>query len=127
MLQDTETFYTALDIDTTQGLAVDLGLRNHGNIEYRFRINGHLVLDPDSTWYFDLLSPIHLHCLVSETNGAALEIVKFTVNGLEVLPRYQHLAEPGRVWLDQPGIWDFHVPKPFYPWFHEISGQGWVA
>jgi len=127
MLHDTPNFSTALDINTARGLEVRLELRNHGNIEYRFRINGHLVLDPDTTWYFDLLSPIHLHCLVSASNGAALEIAKFTVNGLEVLPLYQHLAQPGRTWLDQEGVWDLVIPKPFYPWYHEISGQGWVA
>ncbi len=127
MLPDTKNFSTALDIDTARGLEVQLELRNHGNIEYRFRINGHLVLDPESVWSFDLQSPIHLHCLISAANGSALEIVRFTVNGLEVLPLYQHLARPGRVWLDQEGVWDLNIPKPFYTWYHEISGQGWVA
>ncbi len=127
MLQDTENFFTALDIDTAQGLAVDLELRSHGDIEYRFRINGHLVLDAKTQWYFDLLSPVHLHCLIPATNSGALEIVNFSINGNQILPLYQHLAQPGQAWLDQPGVWDLHVPKPFYPWFHEISGQGWVA
>lgn len=127
MLQDTPTFSQALDIDTTKALEVRVELRNHGNIEYRFRINGHLVLDPSSIWYFDLFSPIHLHCLVTRATNSALEIVNFSVNHIVILPKYQHLARPACAWIDQEGVWDFHMPGPFYPWFHEISGQGWVA
>jgi hypothetical protein len=127
MLPDIENFSTALDIDTADALEVRLHLRKHGDIQYRMRLNGHLILDLDSVWYFNLMSPLHLHCLVSQTNNAALEIVNFNVNGIEVLPRYQHLAQPATAWINQEGSWDFHTPASFYFWFHEISGQGWVA
>jgi hypothetical protein len=39
-----------------------------------------------------------------------------TVNGIEVLPKYRYLAQDGVL----------TIPSPFYSWYHEISGQGWL-
>jgi hypothetical protein len=39
-----------------------------------------------------------------------------TIDGIDVLPRYQHLAVDGRL----------TIPVPFYQWYHEVSGQGWL-
>ena len=39
-----------------------------------------------------------------------------TVDGIEILPRYQHLAVNGRL----------TIPVPFYQWYHDVSGQGWL-
>lgn len=39
-----------------------------------------------------------------------------TVDGIEVLPKYQYLAVDGRL----------TITKPFYQWYHEVSGQGWL-
>lgn len=39
-----------------------------------------------------------------------------SVDGIEVLPRYQYLA------LDQK----LTINEPFYRWFHRVSGQGWL-
>jgi hypothetical protein len=39
-----------------------------------------------------------------------------TVDGEEILPKYQYLAVNG--WLT--------IPEPFYRWYHRVSGQGWL-
>jgi hypothetical protein len=65
--------------------------------------------------------------MIIEPNGGAVEIKLLSINGQEVLPKYQHLATPQTAWIDQPGTWEFDIHGPFYPWFHTISGQGWVA
>ena len=39
-----------------------------------------------------------------------------TVDGIEVLPRYQHMAVAGVL----------HIDQPFYRWHHTVSGQGWL-
>ena len=39
-----------------------------------------------------------------------------TVDGIEVLPRYQHMAKNGVL----------HIDQPFYCWYHTVSGQGWL-
>jgi len=39
-----------------------------------------------------------------------------TVDGAEILPKYQHLAVGGKL----------TIPEPFYRWYHRVSGQGWL-
>ena len=39
-----------------------------------------------------------------------------TVDGVEVLPKYQHLANNGVL----------TISEPFYRWYHRVSGQGWL-
>lgn len=39
-----------------------------------------------------------------------------TINGIEILPKYQHLSQNGIL----------TIPGPFYSWLHEVSGQGWL-
>lgn len=39
-----------------------------------------------------------------------------TVDGIEILPKYQHLAKGNALIVDEP----------FYQWYHRVSGQGWL-
>jgi hypothetical protein len=127
MHRDIKTFSDVLDINTQNQLQVQLVVVPHGNIHYRMRLNGHLIADLDTIHTFDLLSSVHLKCRVFEPNGGAVEIKLLSINGQEVLPKYQHLARPPTAWIDQEGTWQFDFRGPFYPWFHAISGQGWIA
>jgi hypothetical protein len=127
MHQDIRTFSDILDINTCDRLQVRLVIVPHGSIHYRLRLNGHLISEADTTHTFDLLSSVHLKCRVFEPNSGAVEIKLLSINGQEVLPRYQHLATPPTAWIDQTGTWQFDIHGPFYPWFHKISGQGWIA
>lgn len=125
MHQDIETFSNVLDINTADQLRVRLVVVPHGNIHYRMRLNGHLITDLDSTYTFDLFALINLKCRVIDANNGAVEIKLLSVNDTVVLPKYQHLASPQTAWITQD--WEFKTDRPFSPWFHEISGQGWVA
>jgi len=125
MHQDIKTFSEVLDIKTQDQLQVQLVIVPHGNIHYRMRLNGHLISDLDTTYALDLFAPINLKCQVIDANDGAVEIKMLAVNGVEVLPKYQHLANPQTAWITQD--WEFKTSGPFYPWFHKISGQGWVA
>lgn len=127
MHQDIKTFLDVLDINTADQLRVQLVIAEHGEIHYRMRLNGHLVSDLDTTYTLDLFSPVNLKCTVIDANAGAVEIKSLLINGVEVLPKYQHLANPQTAWIDQQGPWEFNVHNSFYPWLHAISGQGWVA
>lgn len=127
MHQDIKTFYEVLDINTADQLQVRLVIIPHGDVHYCMRLNGHLISDLDSTYTLDLFSPVSLNCRVINANGGAVEIYLLEINGIEVLPKYQHLAQPQTAWFDQTGTWEFTIHEHFYPWFHTISGQGWVA
>ena len=39
-----------------------------------------------------------------------------SVDGIEVLPKYQYLAVDGTL----------KINEPFYCWLHRVSGQGWL-
>lgn len=39
-----------------------------------------------------------------------------TVDGIEILPAYSFLVTDGCLKID----------KPFYQWYHLVSGQGWL-
>ena len=39
-----------------------------------------------------------------------------TVDGIDILPRYQYMAVSGVL----------HIDQPFYCWYHTVSGQGWL-
>jgi hypothetical protein len=39
-----------------------------------------------------------------------------TIDGEEILPKYQYLAVDGKL----------TIPEPFYRWYHRVSGQGWL-
>ena len=122
-----KNFSDILDINPQDQLQVRLVIKVHGDIHYRMRLNGHLISDLDTEYKLGLFSTINLRCTVFDVNAGAVEIDMLSVNGTEVLPRYQHLANPGTAWIDKPGTWEFKIDQPFYPWFHRISGQGWIA
>ena len=39
-----------------------------------------------------------------------------TVDGIDILPRYQYLAINSK----------FAINEPFYRWYHRVSDQGWL-
>jgi hypothetical protein len=75
--------------------------------------------------FSDLLATdLHLEVCVNNTTYsvgwdtplefAATDTV--TVDGVEILPRYQYLASDGQL----------AITEPFYQWYHRVSGQGWL-
>ena len=127
MLPDINNFSNILDIDTANQLEVHLILHVHDQVEYCMQLNNHRIESLDQKIFLDLFSPIQLTCQITNTDRGAVEIKRFSVNDKEILPVYQHLADPPVAWIDKKGVWCLDIPAPFYTWYHEISGQGWVA
>lgn len=66
----------------------------------------HLSVCVNNTVYsVDLMAPLKFDV----TDSVA-------VDGIEILPRYQYLAENGHL----------TISEPFYRWYHRVSGQGWL-
>lgn len=114
-----KNFLDITAIDVSNKLLVTVDLKEHDNPKFEFTVNG---LSLKTQMYFDLLDSLHFSCDIS--NGA-VEVVKITINNKEILPVYQHLASPATAWITEN--WKFEMPGPFYPWYHEITGQGWIA
>lgn len=125
MHQDIKTFSDILAIDPADKLKIRLTIATHGDIEYLLTLNNQPVVELDTEHKLDLFSTIDLTCAVLKNNGGAVEIKLLSVNNLEILPKYQHCACPKTAWITEN--WQFKTLGLFYPWFHGVSGQGWVA
>lgn len=116
-----KNFYEITVIDIDNQLEVEVELIEHDSPKYTFTVNDLPVV---SRMHFalGLLDELYFRCMIG--NGA-VEVAKITINGKEILPIYQHLADPPTNWITTS--WTFKIPGPFYPWYHAITGQGWTA
>ena len=72
-----------------------------------------------------LLDPIELSVQIYRHHPDAV-ILSLFIDGYEILPKHQHLATPPTEYIDFNSTWTFKIPN-FYPWYHEITGQGWIV
>lgn len=114
-----KNFYEVMDFDTRGKLVVSIELIKHNNPVYYFTVN---EMPIEQSAKFDLLDTLTFKCRVTE---GAIEVAKIAINDKEVIPIYLHLAKPATNWIT--ANWEFTIPGPFYPWYHEITGQGWIA
>jgi hypothetical protein len=121
MHQDMKNFYDLTIIDVSDKLKVKIKLIEHKQPEYVFTVNEWSV-GTYALLNFGLLDNLKFKC---EVQKGAVEIEKITINDKEVLPLYLHLAEPKTSWITD--TWCFEINQPFYPWYHKITGQGWIA
>lgn len=122
MRHDIQTFLDLTDIDTSKLLQVDVVLIPSKDAVYQFTVNGIQLNSLHSMLHFDLLANLKFNCNISSGH---VEVALIKINDREVMPVYLHLANPATNWITTP--WEFNIPGPFYPWYHEITGQGWIA
>jgi hypothetical protein len=110
-------------------LAVDITVRIHGYIFGRIEFNGQSCVEGLNHFSADLHDDLHLVSVIQKfaEGTSAVEIADFTVNGYNVIPKYQHLSSSGNAYHDWAGAWEMVIPKTFYAWYHTASGQGWIA
>lgn len=128
MHQDIKTFSDITAIDTRRKLVVDLSVVRHGRTRSFIQLNGFVINVDQITFELDLFDPVDLaiDLLDFDEGTSGLEIA-LAVNGCEVLPKYQHLSSNKKCYIDTKDTWYFSIPANFYSWYHEISGQGWIA
>lgn len=101
----------------------------HKNLICEVKINEHLCSPGMNKIKIDLLEPIVIEATIFDKidNESALEITHADVNGYIFLPLYMHLSNYKNCWHNEVGTWKYSIDKPFYVWYHEVSGQGWIA
>lgn len=114
-------------LDTDSALAVVIRLKIHGQVDYCAKLNQHRLID-NNKFSINLHSPLEFSIQLKNFNEgtSGIEIIEFSVDGLEVLPLYQHMADPPTHYIDQLGTWCLTIPAPFHQWYHTVSGQGWI-
>ena len=126
-----KNFYEATVIKPDLKIRMVLELEAVGICPCQIVINNHLeyyggLVGKNTFIYeFPLTAPIAIKITVDRTHPQAIEISNLSIDGNRVLPRYQHLATPPTNYLDFTGVWTLEIPN-FYPWYHEITGQGWI-
>ena len=74
---------------------------------------------------YSIDSPVNIQVITTRQHPEAVQ-VNVVIDGYNIIPKYQHLANPPTDYLDFNGKWQLIIPN-FYPWLHEVSGQGWIA
>lgn len=134
-----KNFYEATVTKPNLTVRCCLGIkRTHGNVRTVIKINNENTFGDNSTgetkiiadhqlWFsVPLDQPIDISIqLIDRQHPNALEL-SLTIDGYEVLPLYQHLANPPTAYLDFNDEWTLQIPN-FYPWYHEVTGQGWIV
>ena len=126
-----KNFYEATVTKPNLKLGVELVLTPIGNVPCLVKLNNKtyfentLIGKTIVKCEVGLTDPINLSIQIYRNHPDAVEL-KLNIDGYEVLPKYQHLATPPTDYLDFNGVWTLNIPN-FYPWYHEITGQGWIA
>jgi len=127
-----KNFYEATVTKSTLKLKMVLELNAIGICPCQIKINdqiefyGGLVGKNIFIKHLDLTEPIDVQIAVDRQHPQAVEIISLRIDEHEVIPLYLNQCNPPTNYLDFTGTWSFKIPN-FYPWYHEITGQGWVA
>lgn len=126
-----KNFSEATDIKSTLKLDIVLRVKPVGTVRSQIRINRVIwttdISDSEQLFRHEvaLTDPIDIQIQIQRTHPEALE-VELEIDGINVLPMYQYLANPPTCYIDNNSVWTYHIPN-FYPWLHEITGQGWIV
>jgi hypothetical protein len=127
MHPDMQTFLDVLDINPT--LDVSITVKVHGYIVGYVEFNGQRCSEGSNHFQIALLDSLSLVSNITKyvEGTSAVEITELTVNGYNVIPKYQHHSSSGNAYHDWIGVWQMEISNPFYVWYHTVSGQGWIA
>lgn len=126
-----KNFYEATVIKPTLENNVTLTLRPVGTVKAKIWICDELfnfegintITQVKKT--VKLSDPIRIVVHINRKHPEAIQI-ELSVDGFEILPKYQHLASPPTDYVDNNTPWILEIPN-FYPWYHKVTGQGWIA
>jgi hypothetical protein len=127
-----KNFSEATVIKPTLELKMVLDLKAIGICPCQIKINnrlefyGGLVGNNTFIRHLALNDPIEVQITVDRQHPQAIEIVGLKIDDHEIMPLYLNQSNPPTNYLDFTGTWTLTIPN-FYPWYHEITGQGWIA
>lgn len=126
-----KNFCEAMVIRNKLTLLVIIELKSINNCWCKVEVNGELIhqgamfATSELRQHVPLNEPLHIKITSNNEHNQAIDIKKITVDGFEVMPLYQAHAKPSTSYLDKSTEWEINIPS-FYPWYHEITGQGWI-
>jgi hypothetical protein len=141
-----KNFYDLLDIDTTIDLVLELDvIFDNGYPSLKVSVNqehlhfGVLTESCKLQTTVNLLDPFKLEILLSDKKynsikETAVIIKSIKIDNIEIIPKYNHLIDYQNDhnktiktnYLGYNGKWILDIDRPFYQWYHQTSGQGWL-
>ena len=126
-----KNFYEATVIKPDLNLKIVLELKAVGICPCQIKINnalefyGGLVGKNTFIKHLPLTDPIAVEIIVDRQHPQAIEIVRLAIDDRDVMPMYLNQSVPPTNYLDFTGSWTLKILN-FYPWYHEMTGQGWI-
>ena len=134
-----KNFYEATVIKPNLKLSCCLSLKvTHDSMPCIIKVNSQTIFEDDASGQTQLISEHHLDFQLFLTDPIEISIqlidrqhpnaveARLVIDGYEILPKYQHLASPATCYIDSNDLWQIKIDN-FYPWYHEVTGQGWIA
>lgn len=121
MHQGIQNFSQIMDINKKLTLTYKLIVHREPN--FKFFVNNQEIIDLEGKIILDQNQEILLTCY-KESGSSAIEINNLAIDEKEILPKYLHLANPQTHWIENCIKWEYKIPKHFYSWYQEITGQG---
>lgn len=127
-----KNFYEATVIKPTLNLNITVTLEPVGECFCLFTINKQLwwgdVLKETTSFHAQspLDAPIEFMIKPTRQHPQAIIVKDISIDGHSIMPIYMNQANPPTNYLDFNHPWKLKISN-FYPWFHEITGQGWIA
>ena len=126
-----KNFYEATVIKRALMLDIIVTLQPVGSCTCCVYINDNAVFDGTVTELTQIVQSVPLTADIDfriqmQRSHPEAIILGISIDGIEIIPVYLHLATPPTNYLDFNGEWSMSTPS-FYPWLHEITGQGWIA
>lgn len=139
-----KTFSELLDIETVLDLKLQIEvLDDNGYPEFEIKIddtivpvlnkNNNIIIDRQVSMYDPIKIQVLLkHKNYSDVKESAVIIKNITIEGMEIIPKFVHkityINERNKLlftnYLGYCGIWELKIDRPFFQWYHEVSGQG---
>jgi hypothetical protein len=83
------------------------------NTQAQIIVNGQSTQAVEIQTTVGLTDPLALKILGQDH----IQVTKLTVDGYDI-PNYH--------WKQSQGVWTLDIAN-FYPWLHDVTGQGWIA
>lgn len=128
-----KNFLEATVIKSQAKLNLSIFLKSVGECECRLIVNNIVISDGILPQSFEfetqvrLTDPINISMVINNRQHPQAVIINgIYIDGYEIMPKYQQHSIPPTNYLDSNLTWTLEIPN-FYPWYHGITGQGWIA
>lgn len=132
-----KTYSDLLDIEPVLDLRLEI--ETIGSPDYSIKLNNIYVPEKFYTTKISLLEPVTLDIrlqnkIYTTEYETAVIIKSFLIDDILILPKYDYLVNYTNdknytlptSYLGFNGRFLFDTGKPFYHWYHEINGRGWL-